>query len=109
MRLIYICAPYAATPDYTVADNIAGARVLASVVAKSRDALPVLTHTMWEGVLSDDADRERVLAGCCELVTMCDAVLVAPVEPTEGMRREIEAARLAQVPVLSLEEWVARA
>lgn len=99
MRRIYLASPLRGDIDA----NLARVRRLAREVALA-GGCPVYSHELVHAL--DDGDPgERELGMRCALALLiaCDSVLVTG-DPSEGMRREIEAATAWGIPVVFREE-----
>jgi dienelactone hydrolase len=94
-RFVYVCHPYGDDP----AGNAAAMRSICQTITDAGDIpiAPALYFPQWLDE-SDPDDRERGLEMACAMVRLCREVRVyGPV--TSGMRREIDAAHEARIPV----------
>ena len=101
MKLVYVCSPFHGATKEERELNIAVAEAFSSFVCAC-NAVPVTPHLLYPRFLNDDAPEERAAGLLCgqKLLSLCDEVWVLPDgEPTEGMQREIEYARLIRKPV----------
>ena len=98
MNLVYVAGPYRAATEFEVTQNIRRAESLALKVwlAGAACICPHLNTAHFGGAAPD----EVWLTGELEIVRRCDAVvLVEGWERSEGVRREVETARAAGIPV----------
>ncbi len=103
MIAVYVAGPYRAATPWEVELNVRRAEALALEVARLKCA-PVCPHTMYrffDKALSDG----RWLSVCLELLSRCDAVvLAANWDKSEGSAGEVDEARALGLPVfLSIE------
>jgi len=97
-RLVYVCSPWRASDERTRRGNRDRALRLCREIAMTGD-VPVAAHLLYPQFLDDADEIERGLGLRCalQLLARCDEVRVFG-EPTEGMLREIEAARRLRIP-----------
>ncbi len=81
---VYVCHPYSGDPELNVAKVSLICRALAS-----NNVLPIAPHLFIPQFVDEEADREKALELCCELLAMCDEVRVYGGQITDGMQREI--------------------
>jgi hypothetical protein len=95
VKRVFVCSPYRGD----VRANVALARRVCREVALAGDA-PFAPHLLCPTFLADaiEAERTRGIDVGLAWLTVADEVLVVG-EPTEGMRREIEAADALGIPV----------
>lgn len=106
MGLVFISSPYGGQ-----AQNIELARRFMRYAA-SQGLVPVAPHVMLHGVMDDanPQDRMTALAGCLELLDLCQSIWVCGNELTPGMARELEHARkmyyqVRPVSLADLKAW----
>ena len=95
MRRVFVCSPYRGN----VARNVDVAQAICRKIALAGDA-PLAPHLHYPGFLHDDDEVERAtgIAASITWLAVADLVLVVG-EPTEGMKREIAAARSLGLPI----------
>ena len=101
MRLVYIAGPYRAETLKAVTQNVRRAVAEATTLLFQHGIMVICPHSMshsWEK--AQGFSEETLIAGDCELVRRCDAVLLLPGWAySTGTAREREAAIEAGVPV----------
>jgi hypothetical protein len=98
LKLIYIAGPYRAATPWEQEANVRRAEALALEVWRL-NAVPVCPHTMSR-YFYGSIPEPVALAGCCELLARCDAVLALPGwAGSVGASREIDHAGFADIPV----------
>ena len=102
--IVFLSGPFRAGTHWEIEQNVRRAEQVALTLWKNGCVVvcPHLNTRNFYGEL----DEERVVDGYCELVRRSDAVvtLLRPAFYTEGMRREVEAARERAMPVFSYED-----
>jgi hypothetical protein len=95
MKRVFVCSPFRGD----IAANIAVARAACRHVLKEGDA-PFAPHLLYPDVLDDSvaAERDRGIRAGIAWLPATDEMLVVG-EPTEGMRREIDAAQMLGIPI----------
>ena len=105
MKKIYICSRLAG--DYEA--NIEAAREYSRYVMKECGALPIAPHLLFPQFLddTDPTERELGLAAGLELLEFCDELWYFGDSVSQGMVREICAAKEMGIPVRYVpeEEW----
>lgn len=99
MKKVFICSPLRG--DYE--NNIQRAREY-SLAAVKKGCIPITPHIFFTQFMADNVPSERKLAMemGLELLLKCDELWAFGIDhPSEGMAREIEAARDAGIPVLN--------
>lgn len=99
MKKVFICSPLRG--DYE--NNIQRAREY-SLAAVKKGCIPITPHIFFTQFMDDTNPSERKLAMDMglELLLKCDELWAFGIDhPSEGMAREIEAARDAGIPVLN--------
>lgn len=96
-KLVYICSPYA-TGD--VEENVCRAREYCRLALKN-GYIPVAPHLLYPQFLRDEDPEEREQGLSCglALLEVCAEVWVFG-DISKGMLREIEYARVKNIPVL---------
>ena len=105
MKLVFICSPLRG--DY--AENIKRTQYLCATAARRYDVIPIAPHIYFTQFLRDSNPGERELGTQMglELLGLCDEVWVDGMnDPSEGMVAEIEAARIAGIPVRDLRDYL---
>lgn len=95
-KLIYVCSPVKGD----VEANIARAKEYCKTVL-IMGHIPLAPHVAFSGILNDEVpqERETALSIGLELVKRCDEVWVFGDRISEGMKGEIDLAKLIGVPV----------
>ena len=95
-HVVYICAPLKGD----IAENIKKARGYCRGAFES-GYIPYAAHLAFESVLDEHTptERETALEAGAEMVKRCDALWVFGNTVTEGMKREIETASEAGIPI----------
>ena len=99
MKRIYICSPLSAKTKKGIRKNVKRAVEYGGVVARAElgnKYLPVVPHTL--ALMLDDDNpkhREAGIAFDMRFLALCEEVWVFGEELTDGMKREIDAKRLA--------------
>jgi hypothetical protein len=91
--LVFICHPYGGDPR----GNAEKIGILARLVLEEGH-LPIAPQLFLPQFVSEDNERHIALEACAEYVRISDEIRVYGV-PTEGMRKEIEVAHAAGIPV----------
>lgn len=97
--VVYICSPYSGNTRR----NTEMARRY-SRHAIDRGCIPLTPHLWLPGILSEETERELALAVDLRLLDRCDELWVCGDVISEGMRREIDHAVEAGIPVKSIKE-----
>lgn len=97
---IYVCSPYGGLNE-----NYEKAKKFAKYVL-SKGHIPILSHTMFHGILDDKypPHREKGLEVGKLLMTLCDEIWVFGAEITSGMAGEIIEATRLQIPVKEIKK-----
>ncbi len=98
--IVYVCSRYRAPTRRGREENVRRALAICRALALEGHT-PIAPHAFNTRFLDDDvpAEREIGLRQSEEMVALADEVRVFG-KPTEGMLREIEAARRVGVPVV---------
>ena len=95
MRRVFVCSPYRGD----IARNTDIAQAICREIALAGDA-PFAPHLLYPDFLDDDDEVERATGITASITWLAAADLVLVVgEPTEGMQREIAAARSLGIPI----------
>lgn len=96
-KLVYICSPYASGD---VQENVEKAKEYCKLALKNW-YIPVAPHLLYPQFLRDEdpAEREQGLSCGLTLLEVCAEVWVFG-DISKGMLREIEYARVKNIPVL---------
>ena len=97
--LVYICSPCRGEYEKNIAEARSYCR---NVIMNYPDVVPIAPHVYFTQFLDDDKLIERSIgmdAGLA-LLSMCEEIWVFGIyKPSEGMRREIEYAKMHGIPV----------
>ena len=98
---IYICSPYAAYENHSVADNIVHAR------RECRKAVelgynPLASHLFYTQFLNDNnpSERETGLRLGLEMLGLCEELWVCSEHISGGMKAEIEQAKQLGIKIV---------
>ena len=89
--------------NMTTADNMAMARRY-SRYAADRGCVPLTPHLWLPQFLSEETERDLAINIDLRFLSLCQELWVCGNEPSEGMRRELEQATLAGMPVRFVKE-----
>lgn len=100
MQLVYICSPYKAYDNVTVADNLKKAKKYCKM-ASDKGFIPICPHLYFTQFLNDDCENERN-AGIdmgLSLLRRCKEVWVFGDYISEGMSAETAYAITIRAPI----------
>jgi len=93
-RRVYVCHPYAADPR----GNAEKVRQICRRLV-DEGALPVAPQLYLPGFIEESTERELALELCLQFVDLSDEVGVFDTALTSGMGRELDRAKLRQIPI----------
>lgn len=100
-KIVYICSPL----QGNMQENITKAQLYCrSAMLSNPDVVPIAPHIYFTQFLNDLDPIERSLGmtGGLDLLKKCDEMWVFGIEnPSEGMRLEMECAKLCEIPILN--------
>lgn len=100
-KIVYICSPLRGN----YAQNERNARLYCrEIMLRRPDVIPLAPHLYFPQFLHDTVPTERSLgmSAGIELLNLCHELWVFGIEnPSEGMRQEMEYAKLHNMPILN--------
>lgn len=103
-KMIYVASPYAKLDKESAIREAKEA----SLLVKRMGQIPVSTILAWDGVYDEKTseDRDIVCDDGLELLSRCDGIYIHKCdgwETSEGMKSEIEYAKMKGIPKLRIE------
>ena len=90
MDLIYICSPYKAYDNITVADNLKKAKKYCKM-ASDKGFIPICPHLYFTQFLNDECENERRsgIGMGIKLLDICKEIWIFGDKHSEGMKNEM--------------------
>ena len=99
-KVIFICSPYSGKTEMEQIRNVALARKYCAL-ACSLGFTPFAPHLLYPQFLDNSVTDERDIRINCglDILQLCSELWVCGTKVTDGMKREIQFAKLCDIPV----------
>lgn len=103
-KIVFICSPYRGKTEEEQERNVRLARRY-SKLAHSLGFTPFAPHLIYPQFLDDSITHERDAGINCglDILQLCSELWVCGTKVTDGMRREIQFAKLCDIPVKAVQ------
>jgi len=102
--IVYVCSPYRGEPPYSEEQRKANLTKAATYCQEVTDAghIPICPHLYFSSFLGDTSPRERIQGMNMgkDLLDICAEVWVFGERISDGMKNEIELAKIYNKPVV---------
>lgn len=99
-KVIYICSPYKGKTEEEIEKNIRSTQMYCKMVC-SLGFTPFAPHLLYPQFLNESIVNERDIGINCglDILQLCSELWICGTKITDGMRREIQFAKLCDIPV----------
>lgn len=103
-KAVFICSPYRGTSEAEQIRNVSFAKRYCKM-ALLMGYTPFAPHLLFPQLLDDSKENEREAGICCglEFLRHCSELWICGTKITDGMRREIQFAKLCDIPVKEIQ------